>query len=477
VVPGLKVLFLSAEATPLAKVGGLADVAGELPAALRALGIDVLLVTPLHPSSDATDVRIHRSVEFEVASVRGAVGSEGHLGEVRGQAVLLVDGAPVRAMSGVYGNAETNGEKFGFFSRAGLEACRALGWRPDVVHANDWHTAPAVYWLSAHRPGDGFWRDAATVLTIHNLGFMGVGSESSVLGYGLMPAEDPRLPDWARSLPLPLGLLTADWITTVSPSYAQEIQTADLGYGLEGLLKARADRLEGILNGIDPTLWNPATDPSLTARFSRETLEARKANQRALRDELGLPYDPGGALCAMVTRLDTQKGVDLALEALALLEDEPWQFVLLGTGDPDLEQEAQGFVRVHPTRARAILRFDPALSRRVYAGADILLVPSRYEPCGLSQMIAMRYGCIPVVRATGGLRDTVRDDEAGDGNGFVFEAASPDGLAGAMRRAMRALADRSRWRALQSRAMRADHSWRRSAEKYADLYRRAARPR
>jgi starch synthase len=178
----------------------------------------------------------------------------------------------------------------------------------------------------------------------------------------------------------------------------------------------------------------------------------------------------------MVTRLDTQKGVDLALEALTLLEDEPWQFVLLGTGDPELERAAQAFVRVHLGRARALLRFDSALSHRVYGGADILLVPSRYEPCGLSQMIAMRYGCIPVVRATGGLRDTVRDDDAGDGNGFVFEAASPDSLAGAMRRAMRAFADRGRWGALQNRAMNADFSWRRSAEKYTDLYRRAARP-
>jgi starch synthase len=168
--------------------------------------------------------------------------------------------------------------------------------------------------------------------------------------------------------------------------------------------------------------------------------------------------------------------VDLALEALTLLEDEPWQFVLLGTGDPELERAAQAFVRVHLGRARALLRFDSALSHRVYGGADILLVPSRYEPCGLSQMIAMRYGCIPVVRATGGLRDTVRDDDAGDGNGFVFEAASPDSLAGAMRRAMRAFADRGRWGALQNRAMNADFSWRRSAEKYTDLYWRAARP-
>jgi starch synthase len=470
----LKALFLSAEATPLAKVGGLADVAGELPPALRALGIDVLLAVPLHPGTNAADVRIHRSLEFDVASAQGPLKGVAYVGAVRGQPVMLIDGDPIRAAAGVYADAETNGRKYGFFSMAALEACRALGWRPEIVHANDWHAAPAIYWLSAHRPGDEFWRAAATILTIHNLGFMGAGSEIALQLFGLHPAEDPRVPDWARALPLPLGLLTADWITTVSPSYAEEIRTPEFGYGLEALLRSRSSRLEGILNGIDAAGWDPGSDPQLPAPFTAERLEARQRNRRELRRELRLPDLADTPILSMVTRLDSQKGVDLALDAMALLEEETWQFVLLGTGDRDLELRAQSFARSQIGRARAVLRFDAGFSRRVYGGADLLLVPSRYEPCGLSQMIAMRYGCVPVVRATGGLKDTVRDEAEGDGTGFAFPAPSASDLSGALRRALRAFADRGRWAALQARAMSADFSWPRSAERYVNLYRRAA---
>jgi starch synthase len=472
-VQGLKVLVLAAEATPLAKVGGLGDVAGELPPALRELGLDVLLSLPLHPTVDAAGVRVDRSIHAQIPMAGESGGVIAHLGEVNGIPVLLIDGEPIRATPSVYADAEANGRKFGFFSLAALESCRVLGWRPAVVHSNDWHTAPAVYWISAHRPGDAFWRDTATILTIHNLGFMGAGSENALSLCGLQPAEDPRLPDWARTLPLPVGLLTADWLTAVSLTYAEEIRAPASGFGLEGLLESRADHLEGILNGIDPERWDPRLDPALPARFSRATLERRNRNRNALFAELGLQPEASTPILAMVTRLDSQKGVDLALEALDTLSDVGWSFILLGTGEPALEQQAESFARRHRGRAAVALRFDAPLSRRIFGGADMLLVPSRYEPCGLAQMIAMRYGCIPIVRATGGLKDTVRDELAGEGTGFTFADPTPESLAQAVRRAVSAYSDRGRWGELQQRAMASDFSWRRSAEKYAGLYRRA----
>jgi len=475
-VQGLKVLFLAAEAAPLVKVGGLADVAGELPLALRELGVDVLLTVPLHPSSDAAGVRIRRSLRYVVPTAQGPMEAAAYLGSLEDLPVLLLDGEPIRKRPGVYADAEGNGRKYGFFSVAALEACRALDWRPDVVHAHDWHAGPAVYWLSAHRPGDEFWRAAATVLTIHNLGFMGAGSEVALSLASLGPASDPRLPEWAQSMPLPVALLTADRLTAVSPSYAEEIQTPEFGFGLEGLLQSRASRLDGILNGIDPRRWDPSSDRQLPQGFSSKDLPRRDSNRQALRAEFGLSSDPSVPLLAMVTRLDTQKGVDLALEALASLAAERWQFILLGTGEPLLERKAKGFADEHWPRARSVLRFDSSLSRRVYGGADMLLVPSRYEPCGLSQMIAMRYGCIPIVRATGGLKDTVIDD-TNEGTGFSFQEAAPESLADAILRAVSAFADHRRWHAMQTRAMAVDFSWNRSAREYAALYRSAAEDR
>jgi starch synthase len=469
-VQSLKILYLAAEATPFVKVGGLGDVAGELPLALRGLGLDVLLALPLHSTTDASGVRIERSARCQIPTTEGLLEAAAHLGRLGGLPILLVDGEPVRSTAGVYADAQANGRKFGFFSVAALEACRALGWQPDVVHANDWHTGPAVCWISARRPADGFWKSVATVLTIHNLGFMGAGSESALTLHDLQPAVDPLLPEWAQRLPLPVALLTADWLTAVSPTYAEEIRGPELGFGLEGLLRARSERLRGILNGIDPERWDPQTDLALPAMFSREDPEGRVRNRQALCAELGLSAEASIPLLSMVTRLDPQKGVDLALEALEIISNAPWQFILLGTGEPALEESARRFAELHRGRVRLVQRFDAALSRRVYGGADMLLVPSRYEPCGLAQMIAMRYGCIPIVRATGGLKDTVLDDDAGKGTGFIFQEPTPAGLARAIQRAISAYSDRNRWRELQRRAMGVDFSWRRSAEKYAALY-------
>lgn len=466
----LKVLFLSAEAEPLAKVGGLGDVGGELPRALRRAGHNVRLCLPRYPSIDAgvRTTRSHTVVEVDRRGTPVRAVVRRHV--VRNVDVLLVDGEPVARHTGIYGGDE--GEKFIFWCLAALEACRQRGWQPDVVHAHDWHAAAAVAWIHAQR-ADPFWSSVATVFTIHNLGYAGAGAEEAWRAYGLGPAEGDGVPAWAVDLPLVSALTKADWLTTVSPGYADEITTAELGFGLDPILKGRRSRLTGILNGIDPTVWNPAADHALVARFDADGLEHRVRNKQALLSELGFTGGSDIPLLAFIGRMDHQKGIDLLLHALATMLDLPWQAVLLGTGDPELEAQAASFQQGHLGRFRAEIRFDAALARRIYGSADAVVIPSRYEPCGLVQMIAMRYGCLPVVRSTGGLRDSVRDAAEPGGTGFVFGEASVDGLADALRRALATYADRRAWRRLQRRAARKDFSWTKPARKYGTVYRKA----
>jgi starch synthase len=391
--------------------------------------------------------------------------------------MLLVDGEPVALDRHIYGGGKEEGEKFVFWSLASLAACRYVRWAPDVIHANDWHAAAAVSWIHHHRAQDPFWRGTATVFTIHNLAYAGAGAEEAWQAYGLPPAAGAGVADWARPLPLVGALTTADWLTTVSPTYAKQIALRDYGFGLDPILAARRDRLTGILNGIDPRVWNPATDRAIKARFNADSLEARRRNKQALLAELGFEARPETPLLAFIGRLEQQKGIDLALQALAMSLDLPWQAVVLGSGQAELEAMASAFEQGHAGRFRYRGLFDAELSRRIYASADIMLVPSRYEPCGLVQMIAMRYGCVPLVRRTGGLADTVRDAAGGSGTGFVFDEVSPDALAAALRRAIKIYGDGRAWLALQRRAARKDFGWDRSARQYAAVYRRALRAR
>lgn len=471
----MRVLVLAAEAAPWVKVGGLGDVAGELPPALQGRGAAVRLALPLHAALDAGGLQLTRAAEVEVPRRDGAVPA--HILEAGGAPLPLwfVDGPPLRAAAEVYGQPADDGEKFVFAFLAALEGCRRMDWAPDVVHAHDWHAAPALAWLARRRREDPFWSRTAGVLTIHNLPFMGAGAETALAAYGLPPSDDERLPAWSRRLPLPLGLAAADWLTTVSPGYAHELQTPEFGCGLEGFLQARSGRLEGILNGLDGARWDPAADDQLAARFTADDPAPRALNKRAVQEQLGLPTDARTPLLAMVTRLDRQKGLDLALAALEHLLEVPWQFVLLGAGDPEQARAARDFAAAHRRRARAVLRFDAALARRICGGADLLLMPSRYEPCGLTQMIAMRYGCLPVVRAVGGLRDSVADAGGSDGTGFVFGPADPAALAEAVQRALAAYGDPGRWRALQSRAMRSTFDWGAAAERYLQVFEQARR--
>jgi starch synthase len=483
----VKILFLAAEAAPLSKVGGLGDVAGSLPRALQARGHDVRVALPFSGVIDRARFAPQPVARFPVPRVGGdqtARIAEVILDDLRH---YLVAGPPIPRARRVYGQAiEEDGPKFIFFSLAALGLCRALDWIPDVVHANDSHTGPAVYWLDVAGRHDDAFKATASVYTIHNLVYMNAGAGPYLRAYGLPPSDSPLLPDWARDCLGALALAHAGRLTTVSPTHAREILTAAYGYGLEGVLRARQDRLAGILNGLDLERWDPATDPHLAARYDAERLERRAVNKRALQAELGLPAEARAPLLGVVSRLDTQKGFDIAAPALGELLSSPArggpaaQLVVLGTGLPPIEAQFKALAGEHPERVRAVLRFDAALASRIYAGADLLLVPSRYEPCGLAQMIALRYGAVPVVRRTGGLADTVADaSRSTAGTGFVFTDYNSNALLAALRRAIRAYDRPDHWLALQRRGMRRalQFSWARSAAAYEALYHQASHER
>lgn len=470
-----KVAFLSGEFRPLAKIGGLADVAEELPRALIKLGIDVRLFVPRYSHIDLE--QIHAGHELEVPVQRGeeTLTARVYKAEVAGLPVHLIDGDVMQQEPQIYPGQPMEGERFVFFSIAAVNYFRESGWVPDIVHANDWHTAAAVPYLASlasqsedRNPGLD---SPGTLLTVHNLPYMGNGSEPAVRAYSIPPVENPEVPAWAREIPLPMGIALADHVNTVSPTYAREITTRQYGSGLDGLLASRRETLSGILNGIDPAAWDPETDRHLAVHFSSRDLEKRLEGRFALEEELGWEPDDSMPLLGIVTRLDNQKGVDFTLDALEGMLDVPWRFVLLGTGSHHLENRCADFGARHPGRVKVLLKYDASLARRIYAGSDMILVPSRYEPCGLAQIIGMRYGAVPVVRATGGLKDTVPPlQEDGTGIGFVFEEESAEDLRSALHRAISAYRDRRLWRQLQERAMAADYSWDRSAEKYRDLY-------
>jgi starch synthase len=471
----IKVLFLCSEAAPLIKVGGLGDVAGSLPGALRALpgSPDVRVCLPLYNSLLDLDLNLTPVATVEINYTGKQLRAKVFESSVNNVPFYFFSGLPIDATNEVYSSDNhQDGKKFTFFSLAALEFLKAIQWMPDILHAQDWHTAPAVYHLARIRGEDVFYHRTRSLLTVHNLPYLGQGTEEALLGFGLPPAQGSALPKWARGLPLPLGLLTADKINTVSPGYASEMLTPEFGAGLEIFLKTRQSDLRGILNGLDLDSWDPENDPHLPYRYGANSLRRRDKNKSNLQAELGLAIDPDTPLLAMINRLDHQKGVDLVPAALRTLQDLEWQAVLLGTGDPILESTLRTLGNDYPQIA-AVLQYDSSLARRIYGGSDLILIPSRYEPCGLTQMIGMRYGCVPLARSTGGLQDTIIDYHSNDrphSTGFLFQRASGPALAKAIRRGLEVYQDKRRWGGLQRRGMKTDFSWEKSAGKYFELY-------
>jgi starch synthase len=475
----LKVLILAAEIVPFVKVGGLADVVGALPKSLQALGHDVRLVMPCYRQVDAE--RFHLTQACDAVSVRmgpfrvqvrvlqGSIGAD--------IPVYMIDAPRFFDRENIYGYTD-DGERFILFCRAALEAVRVLNWSPDIVHCNDWHTGIVPNWMHTVYQDDPFFANTATIYTIHNLAYQGI------FGYRILEVAGvaangflyPQISELANVVDIMgRGILFADAITTVSERYAQEILTPAFGERLDHLLRSRRDRLFGILNGIDYQEFNPATDPIIHTQFDINTLDKRIENKADLQEYAHLPVRSHIPMLAMISRLTDQKGFDLLAQAIQPLLGQGVQFVALGIGDQHYHELLQNLAARYPEQVAVFLTFNTELARRIYAGCDMFLMPSRFEPCGQSQLIAMRYGCIPIVRRVGGLADTVQqyNQESDDGCGFVFDNYDPWELFAAIVRAMTVFRFKDVWRALQIRGMQNDHSWHASAVRYAEIYRNA----
>jgi starch synthase len=476
-VQPLKILFLSAEVAPFAKAGGLADVAGSLPKALARLGHEVRVVMPAYMPIEAAMRAGQQGIHANPVTLRVPMG----MGLV--PAGVLETTLPGSSVP-VYFIAERHrfGDRpffygynddpyrFAFFSRAALDfMIAAMGWRPDVVHAHDWHTAGAVAWLAISGQHDGRYANLPSVYTIHNLMHQGTAA------WNVFPYLDLRTHSLREEKPgqvnfMARGIYHATMITTVSPGYAREIMTYEGGCGLDSLLRHRHFDVHGILNGLDYEVWDPATDPHLVAPFDAGTLDKRRDNKRALQERAGLPVRDDVPLVAMVTRLDWQKGLDITGHVLHLLMNShagETQCIVLGAGAANYEGMLRHLAGYHRGRMAAFIGYDAALAPLIYGGCDIFLMPSLFEPCGLGQLIAMRYGAVPVVRATGGLADTVRSGVTG----FTFGSYSADDFWNALREALYIyLVDRDSWRAMQLKGMASDYSWETSARAYQQVY-------
>lgn len=476
----MKILFVTSEVHPLLKTGGLADVSGSLPAALQALGEDVRLLIPGY-SQVLDKLENKRQVaSFAVFPGQPEVRLLSAKMPLTKVPVYVLD-APLYfcRVAGPYqyelgGDWPDNAMRFGMLSRvAAMLGCVSspVGWQADIVHCNDWQSGLAPAYLHL---GGG--RHARSVMAIHNMAFQGVFDS-----------------DWLKPLDLPqscfdmhgvefhgqlsflkAGLHYADRIVTVSPTYAREIQSTEMGYGLQGLLKVRNGDVSGILNGIDEDEWNPATDPYLSAHYDVADLTPKAEGKRALQQRLGLEENAQAPLLGVVSRLTYQKGLDMLLECLPKLLDGGAQLAVLGSGEADLEKRYLLLAERYPGRVSVTVRFDEALSHQIMAGADIFLMPSRFEPCGLNQMYGMRYGTPPVVRRTGGLADSVIDADLPDGTGFVFEETDAAVLYRVIERAIGCFHDDKLFERIQLNGMRREVGWRSSAQQYRDLYKRIA---
>jgi starch synthase len=470
----LRVLAVASEIYPIIKTGGLADVAGALPAALRSWGIETRTLVPGYP-----DVIKALPLAEELLHVPHFFGGPVRLlgGSHREFDLLVLDAPHLFARPGnPYVTPDgkdwpDNGMRFAALSRVAAEI--GLGatpsFVPDVVHVHDWQAGLAPAYLHyAHRPRP------ASVMTVHNLAYQGQFPHDMLDAFGL-PQDSFSLHgvEYYGSISfLKAGLQFADRITTVSPTYAREIEGDEGGMGLGGLLRERSPVLSGILNGIDVAVWNPETDPHIASRFNAKTLEARAANKLALQRRLGLDPSPNAPLLGVVSRLSWQKGLDLLLESMPTVLREGMQLVLLGSGDADLQDRYQALAKANAGRIAVVIGYDEALAHLIQAGSDALVVPSRFEPCGLTQLCALRYGAVPIVSRVGGLEDTVSDVEEAGGaaTGFKFGPVTVEGLTGAVHRASMLWQDQPAWRRLQHNGMSTDVSWHNQAGRYAALY-------
>jgi len=476
----MKILMVASEAAPFAKTGGLADVVGSLPSALHALGHDVRLVMPWYRAVRETtgNLRLNRR-KLSITLGNHLYQARYRTGEISGVLVYFIDVPELYDRPELYGehgqDYPDNAERFALLSLAALELVRQIKFAPDVIHAHDWQAGLVPAYLHQQREQDSFFAKTSSLFTIHNLGYQGIFPMKTGRDLGLdgpLLSSDGFEYHGQISL-LKSGIRFADQINTVSPTYCQEIQTPECGIGLDGLLRSRADRLHGLLNGLDGKLWSPSDDQSLTHSYTSEDLSGKPACKKALQEELGLQVSAETPIVAMVTRIDVQKGIELVLESWDKIMARDLQLVILGTGNPDYERRLAEAASFYPGQAHVLIRFNDTLSRRIYAGSDLFLMPSRYEPCGLGQLIALRYGSVPLVHATGGLVDTIVDpqESADQANGFVFHEYQHNSLLDCLDKALSAYAEPEIWQKLMLQGMTQDISWAHAAEQYVDLYR------
>jgi starch synthase len=484
----LNILFASSEVEPFAKTGGLADVCSALPKAIKDLGHEIRIIMPRYRFISEWKFKLHDVIRLKEIPVPVATTTEitnvksSFISNLKDKVqVYFLDSPKYFGRDGIYQSPTSktdyrdNDERFIFFARGVLETLKRLGWQPDIIHCNDWQTGLIPAYLKTVYAHDEFFKPVKCIFTIHNMAYQGAFPHESFLKTGL-PAEVFR-PDGVEAYGkfnfLKTGIYYADVITTVSKKYAQEIcESEELGAGLTGLLQHRRKELFGILNGIDYHIWNPATDAIIYRKYDAKSLEAKLDNKKALTQKFELPFRENVPVIGAISRLVDQKGFDLVLEILEDMVKLDVQFVLLGSGDKKIEKKFETIQRKHPKHIGLFFGFDDELAHLVEAGSDMFLMPSRYEPCGLNQMYSMRYGTVPIVRATGGLDDTVEDHAAnGKGTGFKFEKYDARELLKTIQRAVRVYQQPEEWKKLMRNGMTRDFSWEHSAREYANLYR------
>jgi starch synthase len=481
----LSILMVAAELHPLAKVGGLADVMGALPRALADAGHEVKVALPFYRKIKDGDFKISpvKGVgEFDIPIGDTTVSAKAHSTRLPGSKVevLLIESDRFFGRDGIYSSETTgkgfsdNAERFIFFSKAAVRLAKLMKYAPDIVHCHDHQTGFIPAWLRDEPSADAYFKDTGIVYTIHNLAYQGVFPRKT--GYAAGFSEHLMKPMGGVEFHgdvnmMKAGIIYSDTITTVSPTYAREIQTPEFGYGLDGVLKSRSRDLVGILNGADYTVWNPESDKLIPYRYSAEDVTGKRLCRQHLISRLGMKLGEGVPLVGMISRLVDQKGFDLVAKAFERLVNLDVGVVILGTGEKKYHELLTGYAERHPDRVSVNIGFDEELAHQIEAGCEMFLMPSKYEPCGLNQMYSMKYGTVPVVRRTGGLADSVIDfDASPDSTGFVFEEYSSDDLHEAVKRARGTYRDGNAWKGLVGRGMKRDFSWQQQAKVYIDTY-------
>ncbi|HEY7584156.1 MAG TPA: glycogen synthase [Acidimicrobiia bacterium] len=472
----MRILFVAAEVAPFSKTGGLADVADALPEALQSIGHEPMVVSPFYSRLQEANHRLHRVFESVPITLMGGEPFDAYLAEDGRN--WFIDNPRYYHREGIYRNDGDEHLRFLFLTHAALELCRRRSWSPEIAHANDWHTGLLPLFLRSTYRSDPVLAQTRSIYTIHNLAYQGVFG-ADVAGELNMGTESYLLhQDHLREGRLSFmehALMYADAITTVSPTYAREIQTPEYGVGLDGMLRYRSRDLYGILNGIDTTVWNPRTDVRIPVNYSESSLEAKAGNRAALLERAGLMGGPNQMTVGVVSRLTGQKGIELMIRPLARrLESGHINFVALGSGENRYERALTWLASTFPSSAHFQQGYDEDMAHLIEAGADVFLMPSRYEPSGLNQMYSLAYGTPPIVRRTGGLADSVThyDSGPGEGTGFVFDHYTEVGLAWALDQALAIYPNREQWERLQRNGMSEDNSWERRASEYDYLYRK-----